>query len=197
MFRARLLGGACLEGPVLVGDFGGGAAAGGGSGGLATGGDASIQSGVFYAAAPWRSIQATPSMFRALPLVGWVEEKAKTKIPAAKTYALGLGQPPPGGWDGKSPFFVQNGLRFHQSTRLTTPDHGETSVTDSLCPAAPMRPQKKPALIPQRGLFEQALRKEPHRQKTRTSNLFPLFFITNSSSLITDDITGNMDNYGQ
>jgi hypothetical protein len=37
---------------------------------------------------------------------------AKTKIPAAKTYALGMGQPPPGGRDGKSLFFVQNSSRF-------------------------------------------------------------------------------------
>jgi hypothetical protein len=51
----------------------------------------------------------------------WVEEMAKKEIPAAKTYALGLGQPQPGGRDGKGPFFVQNGPRFRQSTRLTTP----------------------------------------------------------------------------
>jgi hypothetical protein len=34
------------------------------------GGDAFFQRGGFYAAAPWRSIQATPSTFRALSLVG-------------------------------------------------------------------------------------------------------------------------------
>jgi hypothetical protein len=48
----------------------------------------------------------------------WVVEMAKTEIPAAKTYALGLGQPPPGGWEDKGQFFVQNGPRFRQSTRL-------------------------------------------------------------------------------
>jgi hypothetical protein len=32
-----------------------------------------------------------------------------------------MGQPPPGGRDGKSPFFVQNGPRFRQSTRLIRP----------------------------------------------------------------------------
>jgi hypothetical protein len=35
-------------------------------------------------------------MFRAR-LLGGVVEMAKTKIPAAKTYALGLGHPPTGG----------------------------------------------------------------------------------------------------
>jgi hypothetical protein len=43
------------------------------------------------------------------PVFGGVEEMAKKKIPAVKTYELVWASPPPGGWDGKSRFFVQNG----------------------------------------------------------------------------------------
>jgi hypothetical protein len=75
-----------LGGPVLVGDIAGGAAAGGGRGGLGTGGDASIQHGGFYAAAPWRGIQVTPSPVWARFWVGWrrwPRRKSRRRRPAS------------------------------------------------------------------------------------------------------------------
>jgi hypothetical protein len=57
-----------------------------------TGGDASIQSGAFYAAAPWRGVQATPSTFRARLLCG-VKAMARKELAAFIPYKLSWGCP--------------------------------------------------------------------------------------------------------
>jgi hypothetical protein len=157
LFRARLLGGARLGRPILVGDFGGGAAAGGGGGGLGTGGDASIQRGGFFAAAPWHGIQATPPAQLVVPVsgvfIGGVVEMAKTRIPAAKTYELAWVSPRRAGGTVKVRFSCghQNAPRFRQSTRLTDetpPVQPPNQRPRRLGTLGPNRPQGRSALIP-------------------------------------------------
>jgi hypothetical protein len=95
------------------------------------GGDASIQRGAFFAAAPWRGVQATPSMFRVRCWVGsrlgdryWPVILPGEPPPGTVSVTGGedlqtcLGQPPSGRWDGKGSFFVQNGPCFRLPTRL-------------------------------------------------------------------------------
>jgi hypothetical protein len=62
-----------------------------------TGGDAFFQRGAFYAAAPWHGVQATPSMFRALSLVGrgWKKRpkrKSRWRRPTRLTWVSPAGR---------------------------------------------------------------------------------------------------------
>jgi REP element-mobilizing transposase RayT len=60
----------------------------------------------------------------------WGGGDGQEECPVGENLRTGMGQPPPGGRDGKGPFFVQNGPRFRQSTRLTSPSHNGTHITD-------------------------------------------------------------------
>jgi hypothetical protein len=67
------------------------------------GGDASIQRGGFYAAAPWHGIQATPSPVRALLWAGHVwGDRYWSEIL--------VGEPPPGEVVGGDTFFQRGGF---------------------------------------------------------------------------------------
>jgi hypothetical protein len=94
------------------------------------GGDTFLQRGAFFSAAPWRIFQAMPqAQQKVVPVSGTVVgrgvggEKAKTKIPVAKTYKLAWVSPRRAGGTVKVRFSCghQNGPRTRQSTRLTAP----------------------------------------------------------------------------
>jgi hypothetical protein len=82
--------------------------------------------------------------------LGGVEEMARKEIPAAKTYALGLGQPPPGWRDGKGPFFVRSSKRppFSPIPPANPPPPPPEKGADRLETNGLKRPREKPAIIP-------------------------------------------------
>jgi hypothetical protein len=119
------------------------------------GGAASIQSGAFFAAAPWRGLQATPqAQQKVVPVsgavLGGVVEMSRKKIPAAKTYALGLGQSPSGWRDGKGPVFVRSSKRppFSPIPPANPPPSAPEKGADRLETNGLKRPRENPALIP-------------------------------------------------
>jgi hypothetical protein len=85
-----------------------------------TGGDASIQRGGFYAAAPWHGVQATPSPVRALPLVGWWRWPGRRSRRRRPTRLARVSPRRAGETVVKVRFSCghQNGPRSRQSTRL-------------------------------------------------------------------------------
>jgi hypothetical protein len=81
--------------------------------------DVFFQRGAFYAAAPWRGIQTTPSPVRALPLVGW-KKCPRRKSRRRRPTHLAWVSPRRAGGMVKVRFSCghQNGPRFRQSIRL-------------------------------------------------------------------------------